>query len=328
MSLDEVQVALLPALRYALHRADVPGAVPYPVTRPGSSSGPLASPAAARPERRAPARLAAAVMTALLVIGGGCRRTPAPPPPPTEELTRIAVDGAPVLNQIKPGRRPYARLFEGELVRVVERRDPFDWTYAKGGEVLRRSSRIVALRRASGQIAVFGFEEDLGPSVRVPTAEHLCAVAGAAPECPRRLQRVALGDGLFAWEACGVGPCRAIFARGGAISSTTIDGLTLLDVATIGGRRVAVATSRWVRTPEWTGAEVVVVELAPGLARLATVATEDTDARGDVVRQRAGALERRGDAFVLKGVRREVAKATAAVVSEAPFEEPVALRRE
>src|SRR5207248_3128694 len=112
-----------------------------------------------------------------------------------EQLTRVAVEGAPLLSEPEDEGAPRAVLHAGDLVRVLRTARPrLAWRGPLPGspEPATRDGACVEVRRAAGESAAFAFRADLGGAERAPTAAWLCRRIGAGPACAERLRRVAV----------------------------------------------------------------------------------------------------------------------------------------
>ena len=244
------------------------------------------------------------VVLAIATMAFGCA-------PPSERLSRIGAAEAPVLGEPEEEGPPQWVLHEGDLVRVVRTVRPrFAWKglLEGGGKVIARDSELIEVRRADGEGTGFGFREDFAGEVEAPTAAWLCRRMQAGPECAGRLRRIAVDPGgqgraVLAYEGCYVGPCKVALARGRKVSVLTVDALAEMRVATVQGQRVALATARWVRAPNWTGGSLVVLHVDEELRRGLEIVTDEVDARHAVSFQRHGKLSIDGDAIRFHGER-------------------------
>lgn len=213
-----------------------------------------------------------------------------------------------MLSEAEDEGPPQTVLHAGELVQVTHTVRPrFAWHGPVNGKTESREGELVEVRRASGEGGSLAFRSDLDGEVRAPTRAWLCRRMEAGPECEGRLRRLALRDGgTLAYEACYVGPCRLALARGRAVSTITVDGLTELRLATVQDQPVALATVRWMKSPTWTGGSTIVLRVdgsAP--ARALEIVTDEVKVDRLLTSTRQGQLTVAADGLRFHGVRKE-----------------------
>jgi hypothetical protein len=237
----------------------------------------------------------------VLVLLAGCSS-------PTEKRRQVSAERAPLLPEPESDEAAMIALRRGELVEVGRTLPPIEWKGAVDGIALPRSGPLVEAKRSAGETAMFLFASDVGGEVTVPSARWLCEKMAAAPACPGRLRRALLDGGLLlASEPCGVGPCQIAVAQDGKVQSATLDGMGEVAPLTANGLPFALAWSRWVKAPNWTGGSITVYRLAPRLERVFVIPNDEIDARKSPVIQRHGLLSLDGDHLVFRGTRIEVA---------------------
>ena len=258
---------------------------------------------------------------ACAIGAGACTDRPAP----VETMRRVATGGMPLLHKGTPSARVLAILPAGEFVETGRGLGQRTWSGKVGDEVLSREGEMVELLRTSAGRPGFGFVADLTGEVAVPTADWDCSRIGAAAGCPDRLVRIQTETGLFAYDFCHVGTCAVATLQGTQATSVGVENLSQLEFASVAGRLLALATSRWVREPQWTGATIRVFTVEPALRELAAVTTEEVDARGDPVRRLDAQLTVEGAGAVLHGTRVTIDLASGTTLAEEPIKQPVPL---
>lgn len=241
--------------------------------------------------------------------------------PPVEIRRRVTSEKAPILPEAEDDERALSILHTGDVVEVLRTLKPLDWKGSIEGVDSRRSGDVLELKRSGGDASAFGFAVDLTEDVKVPTAAWLCERMQGGPNCTARLRRIARGQTIVAYDPCTIGPCRIGVARGRKVHAITLDGLSDLYPATIEGHEVLIATSRWVKTPNWTGATTYVIRVGDTLQRALTIPTEEVDSRAAPTIQRMGTLAIEGGVLVFRGTRRELAPSTGATQYSAPIVE-------
>jgi hypothetical protein len=248
--------------------------------------------------------------------------------PPLEKRRIVTTAKAPLLSEVEDDERPFATLRAGELVEVVRSVHPLDWKAEIDGVPATRSGEVLELRRSGQEGAAYGFAVDFGGDVQVPTAEWLCREMQAdAAACPPRLRRITVGDRLVAWEACQIGPCRVAVARGRKVAAITVVGLGELYPATVEGQAVLVATTRWVKASQWTGATTEILRVGDTLERALSINSEEVDSRAAPSIQRTGILGIEQGVLTFRGTRREVQPSSGVELARAPIVETYHLKQ-
>lgn len=248
-------------------------------------------------------RVVAALAT-LAASNVGCRKPPAPIP--TEKALVVKVARAPGLAELLPAVAPIREISWGEVYQVVERRPDFAWSGYFDGKAAQRSSAI-GVRRSVEDAPRFAFAADLLEG-DLPTVAWLCAAfpAGRAPErCADRLLRLVVDDGvLFAYVPGYRAEQPLLEVVDGAAHTVSVPGLSDARIASIAGRAIVLATSRWGREPTWTGTDLIVFLPRPALQRAGEIHLEELDGR-DAARATywLGAIEIANDALRVRGRR-------------------------
>lgn len=157
--------------------------------------------------------------------------------PPTERLLRVTAAAGPLMDKPSKTKPALHVVHPGDLVRPGAPVDPgwssLVWQGVVDGVKTKRSGRVVEVRRAAGDGRFFGFAEDFGDEIEVPSSAWLCdameRVHGAPfDDCAGRLRYVALPDGrILAYVPYTSGPCPIAIAgpNGGDIGLVLVDGV-------------------------------------------------------------------------------------------------------
>ena len=285
-------------------------------------------------------RLVIAVGLLSLTALGACDK-PAPPAPlmPTERRPLIASAEAPLLNEAEDDEAATDIARAGEVVELVKELGTLKWEAPMGDRTGKRDGRLIELRQAPGDAILFGWKDDLGAEVDVPTTQAICeaiardpAVPPAAklPTCAGLLRRVRMPDGAFAaYQVCSVGPSPVAVVRDGRVSTITVEGMNKARMLVTPGGPMLLASTRWARSNgSWTGGTLVPVKLSgPAPVALAAIPVDEVDARDSVkvvargVRVTIEGTERLS--IHLVGARRETALADGRVLASTPIDETI-----
>lgn len=236
----------------------------------------------------------------LLVALAGCSS-------PTEKRRQVSAERAPLLAEPEADEPALIALRRGELVEVGHSAPTVTWKGTVDGAPIARTGPMVEAKRSAGETAIYLFASDVGGEVTVPSARVVCEKMAAGPGCPARLRRALLDGGLLlASEPCGVGPCKIAVMKDGKVSSATLDGMAEVAPFTANGIPFALAWSRWVKAPNWTGGSITVYRLTPLLQRVFVIPDDEIDARNTPVIQRRGTLSVDGDHLTYRGARVEI----------------------
>jgi hypothetical protein len=222
--------------------------------------------------------LLAAIVTA--IVTGGCRKTTGVVPTERLQVTKVALGPALVApDHLASAQR---HLTWGEAYEARARQPDFHWKGLFEGQLEERTG-LVELVRGPDDASRFAFEADL-LEADVPTRPWLCArmTLGSLPPdaCARRLYRTVAADRILlafipSWDTTS----RVAELFDGTMHETTIPALSELRIVSIDNRTVALAWSHWIRSPQWTGASVVVLHVSPPLERAGEISVAETDAR-------------------------------------------------
>ena len=216
------------------------------------------------------------------------------PPLATERRPLIASAEAPLLNEAEDDEAATDIGRTGEVVELVKELGTLKWEAPMGDKIGKRDGRLIEVRQAPNDAILFGWKDDLGPEVDVPTTAAICEAiardpalppAAKLPTCAGLLRRVRLPDGAFAaYQVCSVGPCPVAVVRGGRVSAITVEGMVKARMLAAQAGPVLLASTRWARSGgAWTGGALVPIKLWGGAPiALPAIPLDEVDARDRV----------------------------------------------
>jgi hypothetical protein len=229
---------------------------------------------------------------------------------------------------------PSGRTFHTGDVAVVRARWPrFLWNGPLDGVPSRREGEVLEVGRSALDGTLFGFASDFQTDVEVPSAAWTCRQLGdpeqlGAP-CATHLHRIRVPDGsVFAFVPCVTPRCPAALLRAGSVERTSVDGLSEARLVSLRDRWAIVATSRWVRSPDWTGGRLVVMTVAPAFRRAVEIPTDEIDARGELVLNRLGNVVVEPWGIRFRGTQALIERRTGSVQSSRAVDEHYAVTAE
>ena len=227
--------------------------------------------------------------------------------PKTERLVRVAAERAPLFAEPEEDEPPQVVLHAGDLVTTMRKMRSIKWKGPLEGAEATREGEMLEVLRSPHEGAGYLFQGDLGDEITVPAADWICKRMGGSPKCTGRLRRIALPSepgGLLAYEACYSGPCSLALVRGRDVQVLSLDGIAELRFATVNGQPVALATTRWMKSPQLTGGSLIVVRLTPRLGRGVEIVLDEVNTSHNTVRLRHGTITVSPDGIRFKGAEK------------------------
>jgi len=227
----------------------------------------------------------------------------------------VKTAAAPGLTEPKPGKSSKRTVRQGEVLRALGTAGSIQWQGEVEGQLEKRDGEILEVKRAESDGLTFVFASDLSEA-EVPAAGWVCEKLGNPVQmqmpCPQGLRRTMLSSGRMLAFVPGVEQvCPVALLSGAQVTVEEVIGLSDVRVMTMNGQQVVVAWSRWVRSMEWTGSDLVVMLTEPTLRRIGKVALEEADARkADEVTNLMGTLHLDADGARFDGKRRVFERAT------------------
>lgn len=254
-----------------------------------------------------------------------CRREPPPPPPPIENALVVSVEIAPALPEAEDDEPATIVLRKGRVLTPGRTLHRVKWSGIMLEQKFDRDAEMLEVRLSPKGTYTYLFSPDVGEQ-SVPATKLFCAtkppqVTFTQP-CEDILQRFVLGgDEALAFHPCGTGPCPVSFAKGGRATWSSVEGMSDIYPATLGTKKVLIATTNYVTSLAETGRRIVVLTADPAMSPLGEISMDEIDSRQNVVKTRTGIVTVRGDALEMVGTRRDVDKVTSKEVSTAPIRE-------
>jgi len=267
--------------------------------------------------------LLAPVLTSLACCVGACRK---PPPVPTEKLLVTTSLMAPGLAELEDDEGSDRTVFRGDVLISIRRIPNFRWKGAMEGKMTQREGEVIEASRTPADGPSYVFASDM-TEMDVPQASWMCAKMGNPvifnTPCDRSIRRISAPGGRFiAWLTCVENNCPVAELSDGTVTSTTIPALSSLRLVTFGSQSVVLAWSRWVRSSDWTGGNLILMLASPPLRRIGEIPMDEVDARDPVqVLNRLGTLEILDDGVRYKGKRAMIERQTGKELSATAFDE-------
>jgi hypothetical protein len=219
-------------------------------------------------------------------------------------------------------------LHRGDVFLPRRRLPEFAWEGRMDGEPMQRAGAVEGARSRVDS-PTFVFASDF-LEAEVPTAEWLCSKVGnptfGAP-CADSLLRTVVSKGtLVAHVMCLTPACPVLELHDGAVTSTTVPAPSASRVVSLAGRPVLLVWSNWVRSPDWTGGQLVVMLTSPPLRKAGEIPLHEVDARGAAqVVNRLGTPSVEPDRLRFTGTRSVFDRSSGKELSSVPIDETYAL---
>lgn len=216
--------------------------------------------------------------------------------PDFEDVTVVREFAAPGLAEYENDEPSVRTIYLGDVVSPVKRWPVLTWDGLLEGKADRRTGEVVELQESKNDATRFSFASSVTSGLRAPTSAWFCDKLGNPAfdrmPCTASLRRIVAPDGTaIAYQPCAQPYCRIAVVRDGVLRLTKLDGLLGIRLFSTGPTTYAVAFTRWVRAPNWTGATAVIYEVSPSFRRAAEVLAEEIDARDEfTVKTRLGRL--------------------------------------
>lgn len=245
----------------------------------------------------------------------------------------VVASASPALQEIEDDEGAAITLHAGDLVTPERDLAALRWRGAMEGGQEARSGAMVELRRGQGGGIYFGFRQDFGAPLRVPSARWICEHAGVRAElaagCERSLFRARSRDGaIVAWLAHAVGESPVAVVRRGKLTSIRAKDVTDGRMVELSKSTLLLLTTRGASADgKVSGASLLPIRVAGGpVARLRAIPLDQVDARDDTrVESRLVTSEVRGESVHLVGTWRAVARSDGRELESRSIDETYAL---
>jgi hypothetical protein len=140
--------------------------------------------------------------------------------------------------------------------------------------------------------------------------------------CAAVLHRIRVPGALIAYIPCSDPACPLAWIRGDRVINTRIPALGGARITEIHDVPVLLVLSRWMKSPDVTGGDLIVLQVEPTLRRLGSVPLDEVDATSpQVVFNRLGTWTQVSDGIRFVGEARRVERDTGKPLTTSPIDE-------
>lgn len=160
------------------------------------------------------------------------------------DTVRAVIHETPILSERRDSARALGFYPVGTL--LYTGREWTEMTWAREGQTHAAVMTIEA-HRSRGDSIGFAFRDDLGPELHITSVAAFCdgqSNGQRSDTCADRLARWRAEDGtVVAWDLCHSGDCFVARERQGVVERFVASGLSKVEMLTVAGRTLALASS-------------------------------------------------------------------------------------